>query len=129
MPRVWNIGSYCPNRKIVSLLKEEFEEEKLKNSPSSNEGMEEGDKVIYGDQGESLILHWILNATPGEEGTWPRNNIFHYRCTSHGKLCNVIIDGGSFENAVATTMVNKLHLKTEKHPQPYNLSWLHKGNE
>lgn len=26
-------------------------------------------------------------------------------------------------------MVEKLSLNTEKHPQPYKLSWLHKGNE
>lgn len=30
---------------------------------------------------------------------------------------------------VATTMVGKLNLNTEKHPRPYKLSWLRKGNE
>jgi hypothetical protein len=58
-----------------------------------------------------------------------RNNIFHTRCTSHGKVYNVIIDGGSCENVVAVTMVEKLKLKTEDHPEPYKLQWLRKGNE
>ena len=58
-----------------------------------------------------------------------RNNIFHTRCTFHGKICDVIIDGGSCENVVATTMVEKLKVETENHPQPYKLQWLHKGNE
>ena len=39
---------------------------------------------------------------------WLQNNIFHTRCTSHGKVCKVIIDGGSCENVVAATMVEKL---------------------
>lgn len=64
-----------------------------------------------------------------EEDNWLRNNIFHTRCTSHGKVCDVIINGGSCENVVATKMVEKLHLKTKEHPQPYKLSWLRKGNE
>lgn len=64
-----------------------------------------------------------------QEDNWLRNNIFHTRCTSLGKVSNVIIDGGSCENVVATTMVEKLNLKMMEHPQPYKLSWLQKGNE
>uniref|UniRef100_A0A2N9EJL2 Integrase catalytic domain-containing protein n=1 Tax=Fagus sylvatica TaxID=28930 RepID=A0A2N9EJL2_FAGSY len=51
------------------------------------------------------------------------------RCTSHGKVCNVIIDGGSYENVVVATMVEKLKLKNEDHPEPYKLQWLRKGND
>ena len=64
-----------------------------------------------------------------EEDNWLQNDIFHTMCTSHGKVCNVIIDGGSYENVIATTMVEKLNLKMVDHPRPYKLSWLHKGNE
>ncbi|XP_056177355.1 uncharacterized protein LOC130140847 [Syzygium oleosum] len=124
-----HIASDCPNRKIVFLVEEEHEEDNFEDFPSSNEGLEEGNKVIYGDQGESLILRRVLNAIPSEDGMWLRNNIFHTRCASHGNVCDVIIDGGSCENVMATTMVDKLHLKIEKHPQPYMLSWLRKGNE
>ena len=45
---------------------------------------------------------------------WLRNNIFHTKCNSHGKVCDIIIDGGSFENVVSTQMVDKLNLKVEK---------------
>ncbi|XP_061344655.1 uncharacterized protein LOC133290574 [Gastrolobium bilobum] len=41
----------------------------------------------------------------------------------------MIIDGGSCENVVYNTMVEKLGLKTEEHPQPYKLSWLKKESE
>ena len=41
----------------------------------------------------------------------------------------MIIDGGSCENVVSKTMVEKLGLNTEDHPQPYKLSWFKKGSE
>ena len=44
-------------------------------------------------------------------------------------MYSMIIDGGSCENVISTTIVEKLGLKTVEHPQPYKLSWLKKGNE
>ncbi|GKC78128.1 hypothetical protein Tco_1128902 [Tanacetum coccineum] len=38
----------------------------------------------------------------------------------------MIIDGGSYENVVSTYMVEKLGMKTEDHPEPYQLTWLKK---
>ncbi|KAL9275453.1 hypothetical protein AKJ16_DCAP13225 [Drosera capensis] len=62
-----------------------------------------------------------------DDGSWLRNNIFHTKRTSGGKVCSMIIDGGSCENVVSTIMVEKLGLKTKEHPQPYKLSWLKRG--
>nr|GEX04982.1 reverse transcriptase domain-containing protein [Tanacetum cinerariifolium] len=36
-------------------------------------------------------------------------------------------NGGSCENVVSTYMVEKLGMKTEDHPKPYQLTWLKKG--
>ena len=58
-----------------------------------------------------------------------RHNIVHTKGTRGGKSCNVIIDGGSCENVVSNTMVEKLGLKTEAHTQPYTLSWFKRGSE
>jgi hypothetical protein len=63
------------------------------------------------------------------EDEWLRNNIFHTKCIYHGKVYSVIIDGGSCENVVVATMLEKLKLKTEDHPELYKLQWLRKGNE
>ena len=41
----------------------------------------------------------------------------------------VIIDNGSFKNAVSLAMVQKLKLEIIPHPNPYQLCWLQKGNE
>ncbi|GKB74275.1 hypothetical protein Tco_0935687 [Tanacetum coccineum] len=53
---------------------------------------------------------------------------FRTNCTSKGKVCTVIVDGGSCDNMVATTMVEKLGLQLHDHPEPYQLTWLKKGN-
>ncbi|GJT07212.1 aspartyl protease_2 domain-containing protein [Tanacetum coccineum] len=78
-------------------------------------------------KGELLVIRRALAMDSMEDDVWLRHNIFHTRCTSHGKVCDVIIDSGSCENVVSETMVKKLSLKTEKHLRPYKLSWLQKG--
>ena len=46
-----------------------------------------------------------------------------------GKVCRLVIDYGSRENVVSEEAAQKLGLATEKHPNPYKLSWLKRGNE
>ena len=46
-----------------------------------------------------------------------------------GKVCSLIIDGGSCVNFASETMVKKLGLKTQKHPKPYRLQWLNEEGE
>jgi hypothetical protein len=94
--------------------------------PVFDEAADEED-VIYGDTGEMLVVRRVLNSSPVQDDVWLRNNIFHTRCSSHGKVCDVIIDSESCENVISEIMVQKLPLKTEKHPKPYKLSWLEKG--
>jgi len=55
-----------------------------------------------------------------------KRNIFHTTCTIGGKMCKLIIDGGSCENILSTKAVQKLQLKQEKHPKPCKLSWFKK---
>lgn len=87
------------------------------------------DDITYADEGEYLVTRRSLNATHDEDESWLQKNIFQTRYTTQGKVCNVIIDGGNYENVVAATMVEKLKIKTESHPEPYKLTWLLKGNE
>jgi hypothetical protein len=39
------------------------------------------------------------------------------------------VDSGSTDNLVSTEMVEKLELKTRKHPSPYKVTWLQKGHQ
>ncbi|GJT24110.1 reverse transcriptase domain-containing protein, partial [Tanacetum coccineum] len=95
-------------------IEEEYQEFDL--PPVFDEPLEQED-VIYGDTGELLVIQRALAANSTEDSMWLRNNIFHTRCTSHEKVCDVIIDSESCENVVSETMVKKLSLKTEKHPR------------
>nr|GEV06061.1 putative reverse transcriptase domain-containing protein [Tanacetum cinerariifolium] len=97
----------------------------------------DGDELVYEDEeaylpdvGESLVIQRALNvdASKTDNDLWLRNNNFRTKCTSKGKVCNMIIDGGSCKNVVITHMVQKLGLNEEGHPEPYQFTWLKKGN-
>ena len=47
----------------------------------------------------------------------------------NGKVCSLIIDGGSYTNVASTRLVEKLGLKTTPHPKPYKLQWLSDNGE
>ena len=53
-----------------------------------------------------------------------RTSLFRTCYKSGGKICKVIIDGGSTDNLVAEEMVQKLGLKRVRHPCPYRIGWL-----
>ncbi|XP_052877267.1 uncharacterized protein LOC128283891 [Gossypium arboreum] len=77
---------------------------------------------------ELLVVKRSLSLQ-GTENDLQRENIFHTRCQIGGKVCSVIIDGGSCTNVASTMMVEKLGLPTTKHPSPYKLQWLNDGRE
>ncbi|GKV29618.1 hypothetical protein SLEP1_g38525 [Rubroshorea leprosula] len=128
-----HIASDCPNRRVVTLIGGEIHEasedeaEKEQNDEIESPQLEE--ELIPADHGESLVVRRSLHATITKDEDWLRHNIFHTRCTSRGKVCNVIIDSGSCENVVSNYMVDKLGLPVKDHPHPYKLQWLRKGNE
>ena len=61
---------------------------------------------------------------PNEEKDWQRTSIFQTRVTCQGRLCTLIIDGGSCSNLASEELVEKLNLKTEDHPNPYQIAWV-----
>ncbi|KAL5580828.1 hypothetical protein UlMin_013270 [Ulmus minor] len=75
-----------------------------------------------------LILQKLL-LTPRIDEESQRNAIFRTRCTSKGKVCDVIIDSGSSENIVSKSLVKILKLKIEPHSTPYKIGWVMKGVE
>ena len=50
--------------------------------------------------------------------------MFKTNCKSSGKVCNLIVDGGSTDNLVAEEMVQKLGLRRMRHPHPYSIGRL-----
>jgi hypothetical protein len=81
------------------------------------------------DSGRSLGMHKVLLTPEKEvESAAQRSRLFRTACTAKDRKCKVIVDSGSTDNLVSTEMVEKLELKTTKHPSPYKVSWLQKGH-
>ena len=78
------------------------------------------DEVTYEDHGlPNLVVRHSMLTPQASKSDWWRNTIFKTRCSSHGRLCNVIIDGGSCENLVSKEMATKLNLEVLPHPKLY----------
>nr|GEX07647.1 hypothetical protein [Tanacetum cinerariifolium] len=90
---------------------------------------EPGDELVYPDSGKALVIQRLLNVVVSksvDDNSWLCNTIFRTKFTFKNKICDMI-NGGSCENVVSTYMVEKLRMKIENHPEPYQLTWLKKG--
>ncbi|XP_052481184.1 uncharacterized protein LOC128035478 [Gossypium raimondii] len=125
-----HIASQCPNRTnmIVRANGEIESEEEDDEEPDEMVEKEEEDELEYAVDGEILVIKQSLSLH-SVENKQQRENIFHTRCHVQGKVCSLIVDGGSCTNVASTLMVEKLGLPTTKHPQPYKLQWLNDGGE
>jgi len=90
-------------------VKEDFEEQEneVESELETEETQEE--VVKEADEGEMLVLTRVLNGQKSAKDE-QRENIFHTRCTVQGKVCSLIIDGGSCANLVSLSMIKKLGL-------------------
>ncbi|GFS31893.1 hypothetical protein Acr_00g0019800 [Actinidia rufa] len=122
----------CPKRATVNLVELPEEEDG---------GDDEGDADPYSYDpnefqndkeseylGRSLVIQKLL-LTPKKVDSSQRHKIFRGRCTINKRVCDLIIDSGSGENIASKSLVTKLGLKTENHPDPYTISWIKKGVE
>ena len=77
-----------------------------------------------------MVVNKVL-LKPAKEIVEPsqRKTLFRTTCKVQGKCCQMIIDSGNTDNLVSTEVVDKLKLKTKKHPTPYKVSWLQKGHQ
>ncbi|KAF8106381.1 hypothetical protein N665_0141s0004 [Sinapis alba] len=80
-------------------------------------------------KGELMVARRSLNLQTKTKESEQRENMFHTRCMVQGKLCSLIIDGGSCTNVASETMVQKLGLKVKKHSKPYMMQWLNEEGE
>ena len=81
------------------------------------------------EKGESLVVNKVF-LKPSKEVVeiTQRKTLFKTVCKVQGKCCQMIIDSGNTNNLISTEVVEKLKLKTRKHPTPYKVSWLQKGH-
>jgi len=114
-------ASECSNKRIM-IIRDSGEVE------SEDEKPEESD-VEEAPKGELLVTMRVLSVLNKAEEQAQRENLFHTRCLIKGKVCSLIIDGGSCTNVASETMVQKLGLEEFPHPKPYKLQWLNESGE
>ncbi|GJU02560.1 reverse transcriptase domain-containing protein [Tanacetum coccineum] len=122
----------CPNLKTLAFVPDDVS--LIYDIDAEPELDKPGDELVYPDRIEALValvIQRFLNVAVSksvDDNSWLCNNTFRTKCTSKGKIYDMIIDEGSCENVVSTYMVETLGMKTENHPEPYQLNWLKKGN-
>ncbi|XP_016733639.1 uncharacterized protein [Gossypium hirsutum] len=124
-----HFANQCPNKRTIMLMangdiESESESEGEPNLPKEDDEEE----LEFAVDGEALVVKRSLSAQITHEEP-QRENLFHTRCHIQGKVCSLIIDGGSCTNVASTLLVEKLQLSTIKHPRPYKLQWLNDGGE
>ncbi|XP_040963814.1 uncharacterized protein, partial [Gossypium hirsutum] len=123
-----HIASQCPNRNVMFVRDDGEIESESEQEKEAIEQTKDEEDVEQAENGEILVVKRSLTLQ-GAENNQQRENIFHTRCQVQGKICCVIIDGGSCTNVASSMMVEKLGLATIKHPHPYKLQWLNDGGE
>ena len=96
--------------------REEEEEDRVLSTVEE----EQEEVVEEADEGELLVIRRAMSGLKSDKEE-QRENIFHSRCTVQGKVCSLIIDGGSCANVASSTMVRKLGLQPTVHPHPYTI--------
>ena len=115
-----HIVSQCSTKKTM-LLKEDREiisESSSKSFPSSDEEEHQEERELEGDL---FTIRRLLGSQAVELDDSQREKIFHARCLIQGKLCSLIIDGGSFTNVASLRLVSKMNLEIKPHPRPNKL--------
>ncbi|CAA0843295.1 Unknown protein [Striga hermonthica] len=121
-----HIASECINKRVMILRENGVIESESEHESSDDEQAEE----TTPEHGELLVVRRALNMQiKVEEAEQQRENIFHTRCLVLGKVCVLIVDGGSCANVASCEMVEKLNLPTTKHSNPYKLQWLNDCGE
>ncbi|KAF7821379.1 hypothetical protein G2W53_026834 [Senna tora] len=125
-----HIASQCPNKRTMIMMENGEIETEGEGGNDSMPSLEEDSEVEHAVTRQSLVVLRALH-TQIREGSddLQRENIFYTRWHVKDRVCGLIIDGGSCVNVASKLMVDKLGLRTLKHPQPYRLQWLNESGD
>ncbi|RVX07636.1 Transposon Ty3-I Gag-Pol polyprotein [Vitis vinifera] len=119
----------CPTKSLHFCVEEPESElesyAKEEETYNEDEVSEECDYYDGMTKRYSLVVRPLLTVpkVKGEED-WRRTSIFQTRISCQGRLCTMIIDEGSSLNIASQELVEKLNLKTERHPNPFRVAWV-----
>ncbi|XP_060195130.1 uncharacterized protein LOC132624354 [Lycium barbarum] len=131
-----HMAKECPTRRTMLILDDGTIHEQESEPEDGNEkeldhGLEKPEGEEEDDLPEMfLVVRRNLSTISLEnEEDVQRENFFHARCRVKGKVCSLIVDGGSCANLASQTLVEQLKLPTLKHSRPYRLQWLNECGE
>jgi hypothetical protein len=109
-----------------SLVAEIKDKESNPDSESNSENTGKG-QIIDADPTANVATATIQPEEPTdpEEGEC----LFHSQMWVKGTQLHFIVDRGSQKNLISTEVVKQLGLSTTPHTQPYNIGWLHQGQD
>ncbi|KAF7832640.1 hypothetical protein G2W53_014973 [Senna tora] len=125
-----HIASQCPNKRTMIMMENGEIETEGEGDNDSMPSLEEHSEVEHAVTGQSLVVLRALH-TQIRDGSddLQRENIFYTRCHVKDRVCGLIIDGGSCVNVASKLMVDKLGLRTLKHPRSYRFQWLNESGD
>ena len=104
--RCQGLGHYaykCPNKKAMILKDGKYiSESEVEKGEESEDDEEEVEKT---PEGELLMIRRLLGHQLKYMEESQRENIFHTICLINGKVCMMIIDGGSCTNVASARLV------------------------
>ncbi|XP_033139353.1 uncharacterized protein LOC117130859 [Brassica rapa] len=122
-------ASECTNKRVMILHDNGEYESTDEETEAEEDHSSEEEYVANPVAGRLLVARRTLSLQSKSEEMEQRENLFYTRCLVQGKVCSLIVDGGSCVNVASETMVKKLGLKVQKHPKPYRLQWLNEEGE
>ena len=102
----------------------EDEDGNLRTFEGDIESEEELERVLPEEEHYNLIVRRVFHTTPRTKKSDQREIIFQSKCKVKGRVCDLIIDGGSESNCVSKQLVSELNLETKPPPHPYKMKWL-----
>ncbi len=123
-----------PNNKTMLILEDgeyestsEDEDDPAADLTHFDDAQEEDEEngVVYCnfEEGPSLVVTpKVLTVQPKIDHE-QRCNLFQTKAKVDGKVCKVIIDGGSCHSLASKEICNKLGLNLVRHPHPYHVQW------
>ena len=104
----------CPNRKTINIIDKDEGKGVCCEPDGGDEYYGEDD---YANDEEAYVIRKLMLAPKCDEKT-QRHQLFRTRCTSDGRVFELIVDSGSYENIIGREIVKVLNLPIEKHPNP-----------
>ncbi|XP_071708866.1 uncharacterized protein [Rutidosis leptorrhynchoides] len=103
------------SKRALTLKEIEDLEGGFETEPAYDES--DSEEFVTANIGEFLVVRRVTHSAETIEDKSQRENIFHSRCTVKGKVCSLIVDGGSYANAASAHMVTLTSLKPSKIPR------------